>query len=181
MNLGLRYQNSTKKTLTIEQLKNVQFYFDTLEEQISEGKGLFLWGSNGTGKSYIASILCKQVWSDYRVSSYMVTASEVKDSFIKEIPANKDSSELMRDRILSVRFLVLDDVGTEYRTNSGFFETQFEILLRQRIREKLTTLLTSNVNPKDLISIYGESAVSLMKEATYPIKLVGDDWRGKKV
>lgn len=177
MNLGSRYIKASRSSLTDNQLKEVSFYFKSLEENIKIGKGLFLWGSNGTGKSYIASILCKMVWAEHRVSSYMITASDLKEGYIKDTPASKDSTELTKDRVSFVRFLVIDDIGSEYRTNSGFFETHFELLLRQRVREKRVTFLTSNMSPKDIPSVYGNSILSLIMEATYPIRLIGDDMR----
>lgn len=130
------------------------------------------------GKSYIAAMLCKRVWAKYRVSSYCVTAADMKAAWIKSIPAHEGSSEWMADRMETVRFLVLDDLGKEYRADSGFTETHLEQLLRRRIRSGLATCITANTDLRTFGKTYGESTAQLIQEAMTPIHLTGSNMRG---
>jgi DNA replication protein DnaC len=141
-----------------------------------------LWGDNGHGKSYISAALCKRVWGELRVTSYYITASELRDSFLPggDRPANLDSFESVVQRVGSVRFLVIDDIGKEHRASSGFAENKFGKLVRDRVRDNLVTCLTTNLNPKEFGEVYGRSTGQLIKECMIPVKIVGDDMRNVK-
>jgi len=113
------------------------------------------------------------------VASYCVTSPELKESWIHPVPAHVDSSEFMADRAMSVPFLVIDDIGKEHRTNSGYSENNFGALLRYRVKTNRVTSLTSNLNPKVFGEVYGRSTQQLVKEAMSPIKIEGPDMREK--
>lgn len=170
MNIGARYWPATLDGLTKDQATAVQPYLSRLESCLKAGIGLYLWGNNGTGKSYITAALCMEVWRTWRVKSFCVTAAELKESWIEDRPLG-DRDESVVQRSETARFLVIDDIGKEHRAASGFAETKFGALLRLRSRSKLVTSLTSNLNPKEFGAIYGESAADLSKECMHPIKL----------
>ena len=180
MNIGKRYWGATREGMTDPQRKCLQSYLDKLEESIRRGIGVFLWGTNNVGKSYLASLLCKLVWGQYRVTSYCVTSPDLKDCWIEDIPAHQDSEELMRDRVRSVRFLVVDDLGKEYRKKSNgnkFASVQLGALLRYRTRDNKVTCFTSNLNPQEFYQAYGDSTTHLVKECMLPIAVEGEDMR----
>ena len=177
MNIGERYWESALADLNQSQEKSLRSFLNKLEATIDRGIGLFLWGPNNTGKSYVSALLCKLVWAQYRVTSYCVTAAELKESWIKSIPAHSGSDELMVDRVMTARYLVIDDLGKEYRSDSGFAETNFGVLLRQRSRMKRVTNITSNLTPKEFGEVYGKSTAQLVKECMYPVHFDGPDMR----
>jgi DNA replication protein DnaC len=179
MNLGKRYWSSRLNLLTSSQEEALGSYPDKLGEAIRDGVGIFLWGPNSTGKSYVASALCIEATAQFRISSYIIRAAELKEAFIKDFPANPDSNETVIERINYVNFLVIDDLGKEYRTASGFSETAFGSLLRDRCRRKLPTSITSNLPPDEFTNIYGPSTGELAKECMIPIKLGGSSRREK--
>jgi DNA replication protein DnaC len=179
MNLGKRYWSSRLNLLTSEQEESLGSYPDRLGFAIRDGIGVFLWGPNSTGKSFIAAALCIEATARFRVSSYMIRAAELKEAFIKDYPANPDSTESVQERINEVSFLVIDDLGKEYRTTSGFSESAFGSLLRDRCRRKLTTSLTLNLGPDEFLNVYGPSTWELAKECMLPIKLEGTSRREK--
>lgn len=83
----------------------------------------------------------------------------------------------MSDRVMTARYLVIDDLGKEYRSDSGFAETNFGVLLRHRSRMKLVTNITSNLTPKEFGEVYGKSTAQLVKECMYPVHFDGPDMR----
>lgn len=181
MNIGRRFYEAKVEGFTSSQFKQIKKYLDNLEIFLRRGVGMFLWGKNSVGKSYVAAALCKKVWRDYRIASYCVTASELKDAWTspRDSPAHPGSDELMSDRVDQVRFLVIDDVGKEHRTSSGFSESQFGRLLRSRVRDRLVTILTLNLSLQGFTRIYGESAAKLLQESAIEVCLDGPDMRGK--
>lgn len=171
INLGKRYWPSRLSTLTSEQQKALGSYPSKFGSALLNGVGLFLWGVNSAGKTHIASALCIEAVEKFRVSSYMIRAAELKDAWIKDHPAHEGSDETVLERVQQVRFLVIDDLGKEYRTNSGFSEASFGSLLRDRARNKLVTCITTNQDPKEFVFTYGTSTGELLKECMLPIKV----------
>jgi DNA replication protein DnaC len=184
MNIGRRYWPAEVDNFCEEQKKAVQKYVDNFEKYYKDGNGLYIYGANGGGKSYISAALCKHVWSKYRIFSYCLTAGELNaawKSFKDPIWAN--SEELVIDRIVRIPFLVIDDLGKEYRPkkdSSGFSEDSLGNLLRERSRELKITIITSNLSPVTFKEIYGESTAQLCKEYLIPVTIVGKNWREEK-
>ena len=177
MNIGKRYWGATRESLTDHQRSCLQPYLDKLEDAIRKGIGVFLWGKNNVGKSYLAALLCKIVWGQYRVTSYCVTSPDLKECWFHDLSAHPDSVELMRERVRTARFLVVDDLGKEYRTSTEFAEAQLGALLRERSRDNLVTCFTSNLTPREFSEEYGKSTGQLVKECMHPILLDGEDMR----
>ncbi len=175
MNLGARYRGAIREDLSESQLGAVQGYLDKLGGAVTRGLGLYLYGNNSLGKTYIASVLCKEVRARYRVGSFITTASQLKEAWIEDYDLAPDESFIHRCN--TVRFLVIDDAGREYRTASGFAENQFGALLRRRSRNKLTTSITSNLDPKEFSEIYGKGSGELAKECMAVVKLTGPNVR----
>jgi superfamily II DNA/RNA helicase len=69
----------------------------------------------------------------------------------------------------AIKVLVLDDIGKEYRTASGWAENTFDALLRARFNAGLPTIVTTNVPIKDWGDTYGQPMGSFVKEAFMPI------------
>lgn len=179
MNLGRRFWGAYIDGFTSQQnSKSLNSYLNRWPEYIRVGMGVFVWGSNSVGKTYVSAALCKAVWGRYRVSSYMVTAEELKDCWInKEIEAHPGSTEFRSDRIRDIRFLVIDDLAKEYRTESGFAENKLSNLLRERQKNRKVTSITTNLSPTQFKQVYGNSAFELVKESMIPCKIDGENMR----
>lgn len=81
----------------------------------------------------------------------------------------------------NVSVFVLDDLGKEYRTASGWSENQFDALLRSRFNAGLPTIVTTNVPLKSWGNVYGEAMGSFAHEAFIPLAIIapGGDRRRK--
>jgi DNA replication protein DnaC len=113
----------------------------------------------------------------YRVASYLVTAPDLYEATKSDFPAHEGSEEMVLQRVRKVRFLVIDDLGREYRAKTGFFEAELSSILRNRIRDTKTTVMTSNLEPKRIDSIYGHSVFELLKSSMRDRQLMGENWR----
>jgi DNA replication protein DnaC len=180
LNIGRRFWEADLSEIDSGQKKAIRTYVKSFKFMISKGIGLYLWGSNGSGKTYIATALLKYAWTNWRVTGYCVTAAELKESWIEDRPAHDGSDETMIERVTTARLLVIDDIGREHRAASGFAENRFGMLLRDRSRDLKTTIMTSNLDPQQFGEIYGRSIVELVKECTHPIKLVANNYRSSK-
>lgn len=178
MNLGQRFWGADIESLTEDQKRALREYVPHFKDAIRKGLGLFLWGPNSTGKSYVSAALVKEAWKQWRVTGYCTTAAELKDCWIEDAPAHPGSEETVTRRALTSRLLVIDDMGKEHRAASGFAENRFGALLRARSRAVKTTIITTNLNPKEFGEVYGTSTAQLSKECMYPAQLSGVDMRG---
>jgi len=181
MNIGQKYWQASFDSLNEAQREAVGSYLDNMFVAIQKGMGLFLWGPNSTGKSYISAVLCKRAYALYDVPSYCVTSAELRDAWIhpEEARAQDDTEELLLNRAMGIRFLVIDDLGKEHRTASGYVSTQLGVLLRHRVRQGFTTVITANAHPSNMVSEYGQSTIELMKESMVPVPLEGPDMRAE--
>ena len=128
---------------------------------------------NQTGKSSIAVALLKRALR-LRKTAFFSEAGSLKNALAK----NEDFEDSMpiEARVKSVDLLILDDLGKEYRTTSGFAETTFENIIRDRIQAKKSIIITSNMQPKEISKTYSDSLTALLKSALIPVEVSGYNW-----
>lgn len=74
--------------------------------------------------------------------------------------------QLLDDLKTRVAVLVIDDVGKEHRTASGFAEDSFDLLVRSRHNAGLTTVYTSNVPLHHWSTQYSESMRNIIERSS---------------
>lgn len=109
-------------------------------------KGLYLYGSFGSGKTYLISALFNE-FAKNGVKSAIIFwpeyLSDLKASF------NKDDYKLKIDKLKTVPLLLLDDIGAELTTQWSRDEVLCPII-QYRMQEKLPTFFTSNLDINSL-------------------------------
>lgn len=146
------------------------------------GRGLLLWGRNGTRKTTLAAAVATEVqWSSIHYQVYMVRFADYKNALTAtyskdESPEKEEAKKVLR-MAEKATLLVLDDIGQEHRTASGFTESTLHELIRRRVEDARPTVVTTNVEPDDMYSVYGPSFDSFRKEAFETLNLSGPDSR----
>lgn len=176
MNIGKRYWSADVRDLPEGVVKECfRRYITELSVNASEGWGLYMYGSNGVGKTFACTSLLKEVVKA-GYSAYCILADELKLAYIDGSRFDADSTIVRR--VETVDFLLIEDLGKEYSgRGSGFAELCFENLLRKRSRECRPTFVTSNLSPIDFKSRYQESAASLAMECMIAVQMKGGDRR----
>jgi len=146
------------------------------------GRGLMLSGSNGVRKTTLAAAVATEVqWLNPNFHVYMTRFSDYKEAltntFQKEDSAVKQQSKEVLVRALRSTLLVLDDIGQEHRTSSGFTESMLHELIRKRTEAGLPTVVTTNIDPDDMYGVYGKSFDSFRLEAFQTLEMRGGDSR----
>lgn len=146
------------------------------------GKGLMLHGYNGTRKTTLAvAILTEVQHLNYGYFGFYIRFSDWKrcltDTFSKtESERTELAKKYLRMAELSP-LLVLDDIGQEHRTSSGFTESSLHELLRVRYEAARPTIVTTNIELSDMRTVYGASFDSFRHDAFTSLEMLGADSR----
>lgn len=167
----------------IPELKQVKLlimkYIQEIDYNFHNNQGLFLYGSNGVGKTMIASLIVKEAYR-HRYSSKRCTFQEYINEYTKiwdtkTIEEREELEALFYHNYKAVEFLALEEIGKELDTKLS--PVVLEDLLRYREDKGLPTIICTNLTPKAVVERYGNSIGSLIKGNTTPIKIVGEDRR----
>lgn len=166
----------SNRSQVVDYIKN---YIKHLPDNFINNQGIMLYGSNGVGKSFIATIIVKYAYI-FRYTSKRCTFMEYINEYTRmwgcKNPQEKEElEELFYRNYKAVEFLCLEEIGKELDTKLS--PTVLEDLLRYREERGLVTIICTNLNPQDLTAKYGNSIMSLIKGNCTPIKLVGQDNR----
>lgn len=163
---------NTVKELISDYIENIDFNFEN-------NKGLFLYGSNGVGKTMLSCIVLKEAYK-HRYSARRTTFVEYMDKYTKLWNARtSEEKELIEDTLYTyykgVEFLVLEEVGKEI--DSKISAPILEDLLRYREDKGLVTIICTNLNTTIMLEKYGESCMSLLRGNTIPVMIESKDKR----
>ena len=165
-----------------ERRKFVDFmtnYLNNINSVFQNNQGLFLFGSNGVGKSFCSCLIVKMAYA-YRYTSRRCTFMEYITEYkrlwnIKNADEKEQAEGMFYHKYKAVEFLVLEEIGKELDTKLA--PTVLEDLLRYREERGLVTIICTNLEPKDVIERYGNSVGSLIKGKFTPGRIVGSDKR----
>lgn len=149
-------------------------YIENIEINIAKGRGLYLWGNYGAGKTALSSILLKAAAS-YAQIGLWIRAPEIVKFYVENIRFNDEFT--MLERALDVPILVIDElIIPEHATAQ---HTYIEDLIRQRINDRQSTIITSNIAPRILDNRY-PALSAVMKECMLDVEISGYDFRAAK-
>lgn len=156
--------------------EEVRQYMSHLANAKKEGISLFLHGVNGVGKTFLGAEVLKQALRE-GYSAQMVSLSGIiqmySDGWYSTL-----RREAYDDRVKNVDFLMIDDVGKEFRSSkSGLTEIAFDNLIRYRTLRNKPMIITTNSSIEAIENVYGKSLVSLLYGKFIPIRVLGEDYR----
>lgn len=159
----------------VKALKVVKAYVDDIHTNYEEGIGLFLFGSNGVGKTEIASIVLKEAYR-HRYTAKFTTMTKMTPIGVKA-GYDEDIKAEYYAYYLNVDFLVIDEVGKEPQGEKAANLTVLDEVLRHRNMRQLPTIVITNLDTRDFQARYGESIYSLIFARFIDIKIVTEDKR----
>lgn len=153
-------------------------FLNGFEKNLEVGKGLFIYGDFGTGKTSLAVIVMKKAL--YRnLNPFFVRASWLPKVVIEKPRVNYLTGDdvLVKDICETCDVLVIDNLNEELA--GKWQSTALEDLIRDRYEEKKMTIVTSNMSPKSLSLVVSRGTTSLMGDTLTPLKASGPSWRAK--
>ena len=153
-------------------------FVEKMDEMVSSGSGVLLYGNNGRGKTGALVWLAMQARRRGHTVLYVETA-KLKQYKIERTPF--DASESMWERALSVDVLVLDDLGKGVSDSKGFMQELVDELVRTRGAYLKTTLISTNIEPSKLVNedFLKKSTLAMMQETVAFLHVSGDDLRAR--
>lgn len=191
---GAKFDNYEPKTKQqAEALERCQAYSVS---DVKQGKGLFLFGSWGSGKSHLSvatpraliesdpslfgTKLQDLTWGAKEYDGLLCSFFSVVDLLEALRPgseAKQKKGDWIFHRAKIDDLVVLDDIGAERVTD--WVEEKLYAIVDVRYRMERATIFTSNCKEKELIDHLGGRVVSRIYEMTEQISVLGPDHRRK--
>lgn len=144
------------------------------EEPRKKIKNLILMGDTGRGKTLMANMIGKEYLINGKTVYFTTMRTLIKDVI--------DKGKEIEDLVARVDLLLIDELGYEYHTDSGWAITNIKEMLRVRYNKKIPVVCTTNLTPDVLEEMYDASIMSLF-HGTYFMVYVdrkGGDYRIKE-
>jgi len=153
----------------------------------SSGLGMLITGEPGHGKTTVAVAAIQDMIRTFSLENfasqsgsvlvrpvYFITFAELLDLKGKtmEDEQNPEDNQLFsgilgesKDDAYNIRVLIIDDLGKEHMSASGWQKNMFHHVLRTRYSKGLPTIVTTNSSLSSWESVYGNATASFAKEA----------------
>lgn len=161
----------------------VREFTDTLDENLAGGKGMWLMGNTGTGKTTLGMLVAKTALAAGKTVAVYFTPkllTQIRQTY--QATESEDAYEAFFKRLTSVDLLYIDDLGSERHTD--WVVEQLYALVNERYENQRSMLVTSNAKQdvdegrRQLEDQIGARTVSRLVEiCDDPLPLFGPDQR----
>ena len=141
------YENMSN---TLSRVKEFVSSFD------NAGGNLLFYGETGLGKTFLSHCIAKALLDTHHTVLYQSSIHLFEDicsDAVMNKGRNPQNEETYR-YLYSCDLLIIDDLGTEY-TNS-FVSSELYNILNTRMRDKKSTLISTNLNLQELTERYSD-------------------------
>jgi DNA replication protein DnaC len=155
------------------QVRELRAYVREIDANLDAGRGLWLAGGPGTGKTALAMIVSKAA-----IDAGRTVAIYSCPRLLSVIRESIDSGGVLDflDRLAGADLLHVDDLGAEHRTE--WVLEQLYSIVNARYEEQRATLVTSNLDHDELSAQLGERIVSRLEGMCGdPLPFYGEDAR----
>jgi len=157
-------------------LRVVSDYIEDLDERIAAGRGLWIEGDVGTGKTTLAMLVSKSAIEAGRsVAIYSLPRLLARIRRTYDADAGELSYLGFFDRLASVDLLHIDDLGAEKR--SDWVLEQLYAIVDERYATNRSIMVTTNLPLPELEQQIGPRTVSRLVEICDVVPVHGEDHR----
>jgi DNA replication protein DnaC len=157
-----------------DQIQSVRRYVRDIAENLDSGRGLWIQGDVGTGKTTLAMLVSKAALDAGR-SAAIYSLPRLLNLLRESMDSDKGMLDFM-DRLTAVDLLHLDDLGAENQTD--WVLEQLYSIVNARYEAERAIVATTNLMPDELSERLGSRTVSRLVEICGDlIPLFGEDKR----
>lgn len=160
------------------------------------GKGLMLYGTPGQGKTTLAVSIIQKIIREFTMEEldvkdgstlvrpcFFTTFNDILNIKGALISGDAtDDQDVIYNGILgtctqdsfNIRILIIDDIGKEHASLSGWQKNLLHEVLRTRFNNGLPTIVTTNIKLDDWAALYGDSTESFANEAFVYTPIISD-------
>lgn len=151
-------------------------FVEELDSRLDQGRGLWLFGDTGTGKTTLAMLISKAALEAGRtVAIYSLPKLLARIRRTYDSEPGGDSYLSFFERLTSVDLLHIDDLGAEKR--SDWVLEQLYALVNERYEAERSILITTNLPHPELEEQIGSRTVSRLTQMCDEIEVRGEDRR----
>jgi DNA replication protein DnaC len=157
-------------------VNEVKGFVDDLDARLQEGRGLWLFGDTGTGKTTLAMLISKaalEAGKTVAIYSLPKLLARIRRTYDSE--PGGDSYLSFFERLTSVDLLHIDDLGAEKR--SDWVLEQLYALVNERYEAQRSILITTNLPHPELEEQIGSRTVSRLTQICDEVEVRGEDRR----
>ncbi|HEV2858697.1 MAG TPA: ATP-binding protein [Solirubrobacterales bacterium] len=157
-------------------VNEVRAFVDDLDARLQEGRGLWLFGDTGTGKTTLAMLISKaalEAGKTVAIYSLPKLLARIRRTYDSE--PGGDSYLSFFERLTSVDLLHIDDLGAEKR--SDWVLEQLYALVNERYEAQRSILITTNLPHPELEEQIGSRTVSRLTQICDEVEVRGEDRR----
>ena len=139
---------------------------------------LVFLGATGTGKSCLASAMARKAVLERGKSALVLSAYEFNTTCLNCHLSPIDEKDRVLHNLMTADFIVIDDLGTEPMLKNVTCE-YLQLVLDERLRNNLTTIITTNLSELQLKERYGERIFSRLSDTKHALmrRIPGKDLR----
>lgn len=178
-NFSLDYYRGDPK-----QLATMQHNYDTLrrfahEFRAGQGHNLALFGGTGLGKTHLSSAVARVVIERGYDVCYVTAVGLIADYEYDRFKSSREDASDILNRYADCDLLIIDDLGTE--VTNQFTVSVLYNLINTRLNRGLSTILSTNLDQKELHKRYWDRITSRIFGEYQPLIFVGTDVRAQKL
>lgn len=152
-------------------LRNCKRY---VEKFTSKSPSILFMGGTGLGKTHLSLAIANAV-IDRGYSVVYGTAQNIFSDLNNESFGRTDRLKYTEERVLECDMLILDDLGTEFKT--GYSVACLYNIINTRICAKRPTIISTNFSQKELEEKYDQRITSRITGEYNTLILLGNDIR----
>lgn len=140
---------------------------------------VYMFGQTGTGKTHLMKCMAKKLIDEGKICQ-MFTAFSLNQKFLQIHTSTEEQKNMLLEELLSPEVLFIDDLGTE-PVYKNVTKEYLYLLINERQTRNLRTVITSNLDPEQIMSRYDERIFSriINKEKSIVLEISGKDLRVK--
>ncbi len=158
--------------------ENLNFCKDYAGSFSTNSPSLLMIGKTGLGKTHLSLSIAKQAAKQGYTAAYGSLLNYLREIEKEHFGRYDASGSDTMQTLIGADLLVLDDLGSEFRT--PFYESALYNIINSRINNGLPTIISTNLSATELQNSYNDRIISRIFGVFKTLVFVGNDIRAIK-